>query len=743
MARSLARCTKRVLVLIIPLICVAGGPSIGFGANAKLFRLQTQAAFLKGTLDGIGVDSLGTLQLADRAERLAEVGEPFVLAAANHPRGWVIGTGNAGNVLLIERSGEVSTVMTADEPEIFAVWVDPDGTIFAGSSPEGRVYKVAGGETTLFFDPGEVYIWGLARAASGDLLVATGTDGRLYRVDSQGRGEVVFDSEDTHLRALKVMPDGAILLGTAGEGLILKIEPDGRPRTLYDAPHPEVVAFATAPDGSCYAALLASEASLVSLNRQSESSQSGTDAKTDDDDSTDQADAGGQVTVTIGEAGQVSPVGSRPPGFKGARSEIVRISKQGSVETVTSFKEETIYSLRWSRGRVWVGTGLDGKVFSLQDHRPVLEADVDERQIVKILDDETGPAFATTNASALYQISRRSTRTGQYTSPALDSGQIARFGTLRWQGRVPAGTTLAFSVRSGMSSAPDRTWTQWSEPASGREIPLGELASGRYVQWRAGFEATKSLSPILTEVTLSYVQANLSPSIGRFEALDPGQILVPSNFNTSQQVFEPVSPDRQGIFTTIEPAKPPEGSQRLKTLFKKGYRTFQWKAEDPNDDPLRFELSFRSEDAANDWMSVVDDLEEDHYSFDSTALPDGRYRFHLRALDRPRDDDRELKTTEEISEPIVIDHSVPTLREVSKQGDALAVEVEDRWNPIRLAEYSMNAGEWIPARSEDGLLDGQRETLVLPIPDTGSLMLLRVLDAAFNVVTFDISREIQ
>jgi hypothetical protein len=602
---------------------------------------------------------------------------------------------------------------------------------------------VSGGEATVYFDPGEIYIWGLAMDSNGNLLVATGTNGRLYRVDAQGRGEVIFDSEDTHLRALKVLPDGAILLGTAGEGLILKIDPDGRPRTLYDAPHPEVVAFATDPEGSCYAALLASEASLVTLNRQPESSRSGADAQTDESESASQNEAGGQVTVTIGEAGQVSPVGSRPPGFKGTRSEVVKISNQGAVETVTTFKEETIYSLHWSRGRLWVGTGLDGKVFSLQNHRPVLEADVDERQIVKILDDETGPAFATTNASALYQISRRATRNGLYTSPALDSGQIARFGTLRWQGRVPGGTALTFSVRSGMSSAPDRTWTEWSEPASGSEIPLTKLASGRYVQWRASFEAAKSLSPTLTEVTLSYVQANLPPSIESFKALEPGQILVPSNFNSAQQVFEPVSPDRQGIFTTIQPAKPPEGSQRLKTLWKKGYRTFQWKAEDPNDDPLHFELSFRSEDSTEAWMLVVDDLEEDHYSFDSTALPDGRYRFHLRALDRPRNDDSELKTTEEISEPIVIDHSMPTLRSVSKRGDSLAVDIEDRWNPIRAAEYSLDAGEWMPAASEDGLLDGQRETLVLPIPEPGNLMLLRVLDAAFNVVTFDISREIR
>ncbi len=743
MDRSQARRVRCLLVSMIALVCHVVGSTGGWATNVKLFRMQTQAAFLKGTLDGIGVDSLGTLQLADRAERLVEVGEPFVLSAANHPAGWVIGTGNEGKVLQISRSGDVATVLTAEEPEIFAVWVDSDGTIFAGSSPKGKVYRVSGGESTIFFDPGEIYIWGLARAANGDLLVATGTNGRLYRVDSQGRGDVVFDSEDTHLRALKVLPDGGILLGTAGEGLVLKIDSEGRPRTLYDASHPEVVAFAAGPDGSCYAALLASEASLVTLNRQAESSKAAGESQSGESESSDATEETGQVTVTVVEAGQTSPVGSRPPGFKGVRSEIVKISPEGVVETVTRFKEETVYSLLWSRGRLWVGTGLDGKVFSLQNHRPVLEADVDERQIVKLLEGDSGPTFATTNASAFYRFSGGTARQGLYTSPALDSGQIARFGTLRWQGRVPSGAGLTFSFRSGMSSEPDLTWTDWSTPETGREISLTELASGRYVQWRANLEANGGQSPTLSEITVSYVQANLPPSIESFKVLDPGQILVATNFNSSQQVFEPASPDRQGIFTTIQPAKPPEGQQRLKTLWKKGYRTLQWKAEDPNDDPLRFELSFRVEDSGSEWMSVAEDLEEDHYSFDSTALPDGRYRFHLRALDRPRADDSELKTTEEISEPIVIDHSIPRLIGVSSRGSELLVEVEDRWNPIRAAELSIDAAEWRPARPEDGLLDGQRETLLLPVPESGSLMLLRVIDAAFNVVTFDISQEIR
>ena len=139
--------------------------------------------------------------------------------------------------------GEVRTLFAAEEPEIFALWADADGTIFAGSSPNGKVYRIADDAASVYFDPQETYIWGLARAEDGSLLVATGTQGRLHKVTEAGQGQVVFDSEDTHLRAIKVLPTGEVLLGTAGEGLILKLSPDGTPRTLYDAPYPEVVAF--------------------------------------------------------------------------------------------------------------------------------------------------------------------------------------------------------------------------------------------------------------------------------------------------------------------------------------------------------------------------------------------------------------------------------------------------------------------------------------------------------------------
>src|SRR3954454_7470961 len=130
------------------------------GTQVKIFQARSQAAFLAGTLDGESVDSLGRMQLAPKVDRVASVAEPFLLSAAVHPDGGVVGTGNAGKVLKSDRKGPVSELFAAPEPEVFAVWSDPDGTVYAGTSPKGKVYRIPpgkGSKASVFFDPGETY----------------------------------------------------------------------------------------------------------------------------------------------------------------------------------------------------------------------------------------------------------------------------------------------------------------------------------------------------------------------------------------------------------------------------------------------------------------------------------------------------------------------------------------------------------------------------------------------------------
>jgi hypothetical protein len=711
-------------------------PGIIPAAEVKTFRAQSASAFLGGTLEGIGVDPLGALQLSGRAERLVALQEPFLLSLARHPDGWVVGTGNAGRVLKVDRAGQVTTLFAAPEPEIFALWVDPDGTVYAASSPAGKVYRIPpGGKGEAFFAPGETYIWALQRAADGTLLVATGTQGKLFAVRGRDDGKVIYDSDDTHLRALAARPSGDVLIGTAGEGLVLLLDAAGRARTLYDAEQPEVVGFATAPDGTSYTAVLASEAVIVSEAEAARPLRApGEEPKEREPDESDPL----RPVITVTEEGGAPQPAAPKPGPKGPRSEVLRIAPTGVVESVWTFADETVYALLWHADRLWVGTGLEGELYSLLESRMVLEKDVDERQIVALVGDAQGPSFATTNAAALYRMTGGAERAGTYTSQALDAGQVARFGVFRWRGQNPDGGRVTFSFRSGVSAEPDRTWSAWTPAAAGSELGL-DVPPGRYFQWRAHLQADGDGSPRITGVEVSYRQENLRPKIVRFAALDPGEILVPANFNPANQVFEPAHPSRDGIFTTLEPAAE-DGDLRLKTLWKKGFRTLRWEVEDANDDKLVYSLAFRPENGA-EWLPMAEDLDEDHYAFDETALPDGVYRFRLTVTDREGNPPGAALTAEQVSESVVVDATPPELTGIDRQGGVFRVEVADALDPLREAVVSVDGEEWKPARVADGLLDGRRETFLVDRPAGAKLILLRLTDAAFNVVTFDLLRQ--
>jgi hypothetical protein len=699
-------------------------------SEVKIFRAAGAGAFSAGTLESTALDALGTLLLAQRLERVATFEAPYLLAAARAGDSWVLGTGNDGQVLRITGgdAGSLETLLDAEEQQVSALWVDDDGTVWAASSPDGKVYRVGrDGKSEAVFAPGERYIWAIARDSRGRLLVATGTEGKLFALEEAGgEAKVVLDSSDSHIRSLLPRADGSVLVGTAGEGLVLLLGADGKARTLYDAAQPEITSLAAGPDGAVFAAALASEGSFVDLQAMS-SRAAERDGREEE---------GARVTV---DAGAAVAAGSRPASYSGPRSEVLRITQNGAVETVWRFEKETVYSLLWQE-RLWVGTGMEGKLYSLRDDTLVLERDVDELQIVQLLSDAVAPSFATTNGAALYRAAATRERQGTFTSGVLDAELPARFGSLHWRGKLPAGSEVALRVRSGSSPNPDATWSEWSEPASGRDLALDRLPRGRYLQWRAELSATGDASPEIAAVEISYLQENRRPEIKSLEVLEPGKILVPSNFNPGQQAFEPAHPNRDGIFTTLGgPAN--DDQQRTKELWKLGYRTLKWEASDPNGDPLRFALHFRREGDER-WLEVASELEDSWLSFDSTVLPDGYYRFRVTAADAKANLPGEELTAERTSDAVVVDHGAPRLDSVSRGAERHEAIVSDELSPLREAVMSVDGKSWRPVVTTDGLVDSRTERLLLEVPADAAIVLLRLRDASFNVATFDLSERV-
>lgn len=721
-----ARAAAWLMALVLPAAAAA--------TEVKLFRADSRSTFLEGELEGVAIDPLGAISLAERLSRLAAVDEPFVYAAAPYQDGWVLGTGSTGRVLLIDEKGAVRTLFETEAPNVFAVAVSKQGDVYAASSPDGAVYRLAAGseKAEVIFDPEATYVWRLVDDGDGGLLVATGLPGHLYRIDAARKARasqapsLLLDAGDVHVRSLAVAADRTIYIGTAGRGRLLRLDRDGRSHTLYDGNQPEVVDLALAPDGTLYAALLASEASLVDLSAKRKSS-----AK-------DEAET--KATVDVSVEGQTT-VGSRPAGASGVRSALIAVRPDGGIEQLWSHESDTLHSLLWSADSLWLGSGEEGRLYRWHGDRVSLEHDLDASQITALAQRPDGRiAVATTNEAGLYLLGGGPAAEGVYTSGVLDAGAVADFGTFFWHGELPAGSRVEFALRSGMATSPDGTWSDWIDVAAGdRERALAALPSGRFVQWRASLAAGKTAGPRLVDAEISYRQRNQAPKLTSLEVLDPGQILVEANFNPQNQTFEPWSPNREGIFTSLKPSDGSDDSGRLKNLWKRGYRTVRWKAEDANDDALRYRLELRPDDAPDDaWLTMAEDLESSHFSFDATVLPDGIYRFRVIASDRAAQADRSGLDDREISAPAVIDHTPPVLRAVRRAGGAHEAEIEDARSPVREAAWSADGAAWTPAVAVDGLVDGRREMLRIPAPEGARLLLLRVMDAAFNVVTFDL-----
>jgi len=122
------------------------------------------------------------------------------------------------------------------QPYIFSMVRDKAGNLYLGTGHEGKVFKVdPQGKGSLYFQPKELDVFALALDANDTLYVGTSPDGKVYKVTGPSQATECFNSEDKYIWSLLFDDAGNLYVGTGARGIIYKVDRSGKKSTFYDS----------------------------------------------------------------------------------------------------------------------------------------------------------------------------------------------------------------------------------------------------------------------------------------------------------------------------------------------------------------------------------------------------------------------------------------------------------------------------------------------------------------------------
>jgi sugar lactone lactonase YvrE len=731
----------RILLLILTIALPA------WGVETTFWQVGSFDEFLQGTLTGVSLSEEGDLTLAPEAQAIFSPEEALALSLARDSHGNLyVGTGHQGKVFRVGPNQKSALLLTAMEPDIFALAVGPDGNLYVGSSPEGKVYKVtADGKSSVFYDPKAKYIWALQFDAQGRLYVATGDKGQIFRVDASGKGVSFFDSKQTHIMCLRLDPKGNLLAGSVPNGLIYRISPEGKAFVVYQAALPEVHDLAVDSQGRIFAATLGGAGSKGSPDLLLVPPQGA---------------PGGVATITVTAStepesaarGQTPPGESRNPSFNRSTPQIppftplqlgsghgalIEIFPDSTAETIWSSGNESIFGLAVRNDHVLFTTDSNGRIFDLsakpEGEKLTILTETHESLATRLLFGGTDLYAATSNVAKLFRIGASPDHEGTFESPVKDTKFVSRWGVLAWRGDVPAGCSLQFYSRSGNSDRPDSTWSDWAGPYSS---PNGDSLTNppaRYLQWKAVLRSSGNGSPTLDEVTVAYLNQNLPPQIHSLNVSTSSERTGTSGISASASL-----PMGGGLTVTASPnmgfGAPPQS-----TVPGKAPITLAWQADDPNGDQLIYTLYVKATDE-REWHLLKDKIHQSSFTIDATALADGKYVARLVASDEESNPPNLERKAELLSAPFWVDNTPPDVEVLKQVVTGFAAEVqfsaEDSTSPLRSAETSLDGQDWHETLSDDGIVDSRKETFTLKLTHLAPgehILALRASDTSGNI----------
>jgi hypothetical protein len=680
----------------------------------------------KGTPTGVAIRSVGGLELAPAFKLLYATPSTYIWAVAADDAGNVYAaTGAPARVYRITPDGKATIIFEPQELQVQTLEVAKAGVIYAATAPDGKVYKIEhkpaekseaaksdaaktdAGKTdaakpaldsswssSVYFAPGTKYIWDLLLDKAGNLYVATGDHGEIYKVTAKGEHSLFFKSDETHIRVLALDAQGNVIAGTDGSGLVYRISPAGEGFVLYSAPKKEITALALDRAGNIYAAGVGEKKTGAGANPVgAASSMIVMNANAP-------ASAGAQgpgISITPTPASGPTAPFPFPGGGSSGGSDVYKIAPDGSPSRIWTSHDDIVYALTFdSHDRLLAGTGNRGHVFSIDgadEFSDLLKAPAS--QVTGFAKAPGGGLYAaSSNLGKIFLLGPGPESEGTYESDVFDARIFSRWGRVEFRG---AGS-VDLLVRSGNVDNPDRNWSAWKNVDLGKDAEMG-VPPARYAQWKAVLHAGNA-RPEIDSVTLNYLAKNVAPEI------DDVTVQMGVRYQTLSK------PSGLSLGTDLSGSSGSHFESPVPSSHDRDAIGIKWNAHDENDDQLVYSVYYRG-DGETRWLLLKDNLADKAYSCDASLLPDGGYTVKVVASDAPSHSPGEALTAEKVSRRFEVDTTPPRIANLTASVDGTQVRVrfraEDGFSTIRRAEYSVDAGDWKYVEPVDQLSDARTE----------------------------------
>jgi hypothetical protein len=141
-------------------------------------------------------------------------------------------------------------VYDTNQPYVFSMVRDKGGNFYVGTGHEGKVFKIdPQGKGSLWYQSKELDIFALALDASDTLFAGTSPDGKVYKITGQNQASEFCDPEDKYIWSMLFDDAGNLCMGTGTRGIIYKVDRSGKKSIFYDSDDNNIVSLLRESDG--------------------------------------------------------------------------------------------------------------------------------------------------------------------------------------------------------------------------------------------------------------------------------------------------------------------------------------------------------------------------------------------------------------------------------------------------------------------------------------------------------------